>query len=67
MQVEIYEIMHMERIVASISTSGTVQIFQEQFMPYDFFLEEVEDIDIDTKTLLVLIVQTHTFIHAYST
>lgn len=52
MQVEIYEIMHMEKIVASISTSGTVQIFQEQFMPYDFFLEEVEDIDTKVNNLI---------------
>ena len=52
MQVEVYEIMHMEKIVADISTSGTVQIFQEQFMPYDFFLEEEEDIDTKVNNLI---------------
>lgn len=52
MQVEVYEIMHMEKIVAGISTSGTVQIFQEQFMPYDFFLEEEEDIDTKVNNLI---------------
>ena len=48
MQIEIYEIMHMEKKVAEVSTSGKVQIFQEQFMPYDLFLEENEETDIDT-------------------
>ena len=47
MQIEIYEIMHMEKKVAEVSTSGKVQIFQEQFMPYDLFLEENEETDID--------------------
>ena len=32
MQIEIYEIMHKEKKVAKVSTSGKVQIFQEQFM-----------------------------------
>lgn len=46
-QVEKYEIMHMERKVACISGTGNVHIFQEQFMPYDLFLEEIEETDID--------------------
>ena len=46
-QVENYEIMHMEKKVACISTTGNARIFQEQFMPYDLFLEESEEIDID--------------------
>lgn len=45
--VEKYEIMHMERKVACISTIGNVHIFQELFMPYDLFLEELEETDID--------------------
>ena len=54
MQAEIYEIMHMEKVVAGISTTGAVRIFKEQFMPYDFFLEEVEgeDIDIQVNNLI---------------
>ena len=48
MQIETYEIMHMEKTVASISTSGNASIFQEQFMPYDLFLEEIEETDIDS-------------------
>ena len=52
MQLEVYEIMHMERKVASISTSGNVRIFQEQFMPYDLFLEEDEDIDTLVNNLM---------------
>ena len=43
----IYEIMHMEKKVASISTSGKAEIFDEVFMPYDLYLE-IEDEDIDT-------------------
>lgn len=44
----IYEIMHMEKIVASISTIGRVSICNETFMPYDLYLEEEEENDIDT-------------------
>ena len=40
-QVEKYEIMHMEKIIAKVSTSGDVRIYQEQFMPYDLYLEEI--------------------------
>ena len=49
MQTETYEIMHMEKTVASISTAGNVRIFQERFMPYDLFLEENVEADIDTQ------------------
>lgn len=41
-----YEIMHMEKVVATISTTGRVQILDENFMPYDLYLEE-EEFDID--------------------
>ena len=40
-----YEIMHMERIVANISFRGHAKIFDEQFMPFDLYLEESEDFD----------------------
>lgn len=36
----IYEVMHMEKIVASISSTGNVKITDEKFMPYDLYLEE---------------------------
>lgn len=49
MQTETYEIMHMEKTIASISTAGNVRIFQERFMPYDLFLEENVEADIDTQ------------------
>ena len=41
----VYEIMHMEKVVADISSIGQVQILNEQFMPYDLFLEESDDFD----------------------
>lgn len=44
----VYEIMHMEKIVATISTVGRVTIFDEQFMPYDLYLENEAGADIDT-------------------
>ena len=39
-----YEIMHMEKIVATISTLGQAKILNAQFMPYDIYLEESNDI-----------------------
>ena len=53
-QIEIYEIMHLEKVVAAVYASGNVHIFQEQFMPYDLYLEEVEmpDIDIQVNNLI---------------
>lgn len=48
-QVEKYEIMHKENVVADISTSGEVDIFLEQFMPYDLYLEQTEIPDIDVQ------------------
>lgn len=47
-QTIVYEIMHMEKLVASISTIGRVVIFNECFMPYDLYLEQEEENDIDT-------------------
>ena len=44
----IYEIMHMEKVVASISKVGRVEIYDEKFMPYDLYLEKEEENDIDT-------------------
>lgn len=48
-QVEKYEVMHKENVVADISTSGEVDIFLEQFMPYDLYLEQTETPDIDVQ------------------
>lgn len=44
----VYEIMHMEKIVATISTIGKVEILNALFMPYDLYLEKEEENDIDT-------------------
>lgn len=42
----VYEIMHMEKHVASISTNGKACVYHENFMPYDLYLDK-EDDDID--------------------
>ena len=45
----VYEILHMEKIVASVSATGNAKIYNEQFMPYDLYLEEeTAENDIDT-------------------
>ena len=44
-----YEVMHMEKVVAMISSIGKAEIINEKFMPYDLYLEKEEnDMDIDT-------------------
>ncbi|MBQ9119213.1 MAG: hypothetical protein IJY09_04030 [Lachnospiraceae bacterium] len=47
-EVIIYEIMHMEKVVAVISTNGRAEIYTPDFMPYDLYLETEEENDIDT-------------------
>lgn len=47
----VYEIMHMEKIIASVSSTGKVRIFDMAFMPYDMYLEEDDDIDIRINNL----------------
>lgn len=42
-----YEIMHMERLVARVFSNGKAQIQEEAFMPYDLYLEEEDENDID--------------------
>lgn len=44
-EIQIYEIMHIDKVVASVDTSGRAKILNEQFLPYDIYLEEEEDID----------------------
>ena len=44
--IKTYEIMHMDKVVASISSTGYATIFNPRFMPYDLYFEEEEDIDI---------------------
>ena len=42
-----YELMHMEKIVAIIQMNGKIEIRDAKFMPYDLYLEEDYDNDID--------------------
>lgn len=46
-----YEIMHMDRMVAAVSTLGQVKLLDEQFMPYDIYLEESNDFDVRVNNL----------------
>ena len=43
----VYEIMHKEQIVASVSETGRAEILDAIFMPYDVYLETEDDNDID--------------------
>lgn len=45
----IYEIMHREKAAARISSTGQAEICDEIFMPYDLYLEESEEYDLDTR------------------
>lgn len=42
---QIYEIVHLDKLVASITTSGICEIFEIDFMPYNLYLEEDSDLD----------------------
>lgn len=44
----VYEIMHMDKAVAHISHIGGARILNEQFMPYDLYLEQEAPGDIET-------------------
>jgi hypothetical protein len=41
----IFEIMHKDRRVARIDSSGRCKVYYKSFMPYNLYLEEEEDID----------------------
>ena len=40
-----YEIMHMDKLVAAVSTLGQAKIYEESFLPYDIYLEESNEFD----------------------
>ena len=40
-----YEIMHMDSVVAQLSSSGDARVLLPLFMPYDLWLDEDDDID----------------------
>lgn len=44
---QVFEIMHMEKIVARFCLNGTATIYHENFMPYDLYLED-DDEELDT-------------------
>ncbi len=46
-QTVVYEVMHMEKVVASISSIGKAIIYYDTFMPYDLYFEENDNNDID--------------------
>lgn len=42
-----YEIMHMDKVVVRFTTNGKAELLQEEFMPYDLWLDEDDENDID--------------------
>lgn len=44
-KLQIYEIMHIDKTVAVVDSGGRAQIVLEEFLPYDLYLEEENDID----------------------
>ena len=42
----VYEIMHLEKTVATISNQGEAHILNDIFMPFDLYLEEGTEWDI---------------------
>lgn len=46
-KIDTFEIMHMDKIVAKISSNGKAEVLEEKFMPYDLYLEEEDENDID--------------------
>ena len=41
----VYHIMHTEKCVAQVSTTGECKVYLEDFMPYNLVLEESDDFD----------------------
>jgi len=48
----VYELMHMNKVVATISVGGKVALLDEKFMPYDLYLEDTFEDENDIDTLL---------------
>lgn len=46
-----YEIMHMDKVVAVVSAQGQASIQNTQFMPYDMYLVESDDLDASIDNL----------------
>ena len=46
-----YEILHGERKVAEITTNGQALIYDEKFLPYDLYLEEGRDFEIQLNNI----------------
>ena len=47
--VKSYAIMHLERHVATIRSDGTCSVYYPQFMPYNLYLEEDPENDLNTR------------------
>lgn len=45
-----YEIMHAEKVIATVSSLGKAEVLNEAFMPYDLYLENETGLDIDTMS-----------------
>lgn len=45
----VFEIMHMEEIVARITSTGRASVLKPQFMPYDLYFEDEDEDDLDVR------------------
>lgn len=54
----VYEVMHMEKLVSTVSSSGRSEILNEQFMPFDLYLEQDDANDVE-----VLVNNLNNFYH----
>ncbi len=56
--VRVFEVMHMENVVARFAMNGKADILNAEFMPYDLYLDENDENDID-----IMINNINNFIH----
>ena len=45
--IRVFEVMHMENIIARFAMNGKAEIYNAEFMPYDLYLDEDTENDID--------------------
>ena len=46
-KLDLYEIMHMDKVVATISSNGKAKILEQKFLPYDLYLDDEDEDNID--------------------
>ncbi len=56
--VRVFEVMHLENVVVRFAMNGKAKIFNDMFMPYDLYLDENDENDLD-----IMINNINNFIH----